>query len=94
MRQSFQSLNKGNTPLTGNRAVQKASRAAGGTKGARKPLLKFRHKAAIAGTAAAGGGLYLGGKALDTADTFLHQRTGPYQYGMGAPSHFNQSQGM
>lgn len=94
MRQSFQDLNKGNAPLRGNKAVQRASRDAGGTPGQRKPLLKLRHKAGIAGAAALAGGTYLGGEALRTADTFLHQRQGPYQYGMGSPSHFMQSQGM
>lgn len=94
VRSRFQALNKGQTPLQGNKAVQRASAAAGGTRGARKPLLSWKAKAGLGAAAVGAGGLYLGGKALDTADTFLHQRHGPYQYGMGSPSHFMSPQGM
>lgn len=94
MRSRFQELNKGRTPLQGNRAVQQASQAAGGTRGARKPLLSWKTKAGLGLAAAGVGGTYLGGKALDTANTFLHERGGPYQYGMGSPSPFMQPQGM
>jgi len=95
MRQRFQQLNQGAQPLQGNRAVQRASAAAGGTPGARKPLLSWRTKAGLGAAAVGAGGLYLGGKALDTANTFLHQQQpGAYQYGMGAPTPFMQPQGM
>ena len=60
----------------------------------KKPLLNWKTKAMIGGTAAMGGATYLGGKALDTANTFLTpQPPGTaYQYGGGSPSHFMRPQ--
>ena len=65
--------------------------------GKRKPWMKARTKLMIGGTAALGGGTYLGGKALDTGSAFLTpQPPGTaYRYGGGAPSHFmNPQMGM
>lgn len=60
----------------------------------RAPLLSTKTKLLLGGTAAMGGATYLGGKALDTANTFLTpQPPGTaYQYGGGSPSHFMRPQ--
>ena len=73
-------------------AVQSLSK--GTTRGARKPLMNWKTKALIGTGLAGAGATYLGGKALNTADTFLHQPMGSYQYGMGSPSHFMNPQQM